>query len=402
MGNYYISTAGSTLNTGLSLFSPWPYSKIGTFENPGDTVYLRKGESYIGTLTFSRSGSSGNRITYDLYDTMTNNAIIDGGGSTSGPVCNVTGSFINFRNIVFQNNSHLNGVIFIGNNVRDVTFYNCCAFNGLRGFYSYQAGTGGVANIVLDTCWTKGIFAAVSGGNPVGGAGSHIQFNAMNGSGVEIKNNKCYTPVTVNNANTANNGVGDIINLYQCNGTSASYMLVHDNEIRGGSSGSNGYAGLILGDLGGSYQYGYNNIFINSGRVGAQVQGGTFINMSNNKIYTAHFPYTSVGLSFGNYSGLPCNNITMGGNLINFPSADNSYSIFNEWIDTSTPNSTSTGVSGGAALATPTNWSTNTPVNTADSGAYDALLADPLFNNGDWNTVTGSGLITVKRKIHLI
>lgn len=391
MANYYISDVlGSSSNPGTMLL-PWTKAKHDSFDispgfSPDDNIFWYKGETYSGVLNIHSAGTSGHPITHDLWGTATDNAVIDGGGTTATPVITWSGNFLVFNNLVFQNNGHANGVVYFPPGCHDITFHNCCAFDGIRGFYGFQCGSGGVANILIDIFWTKNI---ADNNSHTHGGGSHMQMNEVTGAGLEVRYGKSFTDMGLSDA--ARLGVGDILNFYKVNGTSGSPAAIHHCMVRGGSSYAPGEAGIILGDLGGSFQTAHDNILIETGAVGAQIQGGHDIDMSNNIIYGPAHSYTFDGLQLGNYSGAACYNITMANNLLNWRNGfNNGGAISNFFIDRS-GNSTSTGVSGGAALADPTGWGTNGSFGTANAGAYDALLANPLFNDGDWNTVTGGG-----------
>lgn len=389
---YYFAAAGSTSNTGLSASSPWPLSKVATTGVPGDNLLFQKGDTFSGTINYANSGSNVAPITFDLYGNATNNAVIDGGGTSSAPVLTINANYITVNNLVIQNNAHANGVVYLPSGVHDIAIYNCYINTGIRGVYAHLSGSAGVADITVLHCW----FASISDNSThSNGGGSDVQLNGVNGSGVEIAYNNCFTDMTL--TATQRLGVGDRLNLYQCNGTSASPMLVHDNNVRGGSSYAPGEAGLILGDVGGSYQSGYNNIFIQSGAVGCQVQGGHDINMSNNQLYSPSYSYTFNGLAFANYSGVACYNITMGGNVINWRNGNNGGGAIQNYYQDNSGNSTSTGVSGGAALAVPTNWATNTAYSTAGA-VTDASLPNPLWTGSPWNTSTSGQPIPIKGK----
>ena len=391
MATYYIAVSGSANNSGTSPSSPWPLSKV-TSTNfvAGDHILFNKGDVF-GTFTFTKSGSAGNPIVFDLYGNAQHNAIFNANGANTPCAQFTNTAYITINNLQFINSKANNGnLYFTGSGCHDILVFNCHIQTAQRGLNM----VGCTGNLVIKNSYfedfkdhTTGITA------PTNGVGSAIQLNGCTGGGIEIAYNYCYTPVILNNANTANLGIGDVISIYQCYATSSSYLLVHDNYVRGGGSSAPGYAGLVLGDVGGQYQYGYNNIFVNSGKVGAQVQGGTFINMSDNFIYGNTFPYTSVGLSFGNYYTLnnvkqPCNNITMGGNKICFYSGSNGHN-FNKWVDT------------GSGVTTPTNWSTNTSDTGCDSAANNSLLADPLWTGTPWDTITGLISVTGRRMIQL-
>jgi len=380
---YYVASAGSSANTGTFSSAPMNFSKFksSTFQ-PGDTILFNKGDTFTGTINWGFGGSLNNPITLDVYGTAASNPIIDGGGSTSAPNLQLNAGYVNVRNLVFQNNQSSSGLIYLTNNSRDVTISNCYFTNAIRGINAYNCGTGGTANLKVIGNYFSAI--ADNSGHTHGG-GSSVQFNNCVGSGMEIAYNYCYTNISPPVA-----GVGDVLSVYQCSGTSSSWILVHNNNVRGGSSTPFGYCGLVLGDVGGMYQSGYSNTFINTGAEGCQVQGGTQIDMSYNTIYSAQFTYSNVGIAFGNYSGKPCSAITIGHNIINWTKSDGT--IFNKWIDTAIANSNSTasGLPSGATLATPSNWSTNTADSTADPGAYDGLLPNPLWAGSPFNVGSAS------------
>jgi hypothetical protein len=83
-----------TLNTGLGKLSA------------GDTLYLRGG-TYRQTVSFSRSGISGSRITISGYPGEI--AIIDGQytlpSSNWGDLCSVTGNYVTITNLTVQNSN---------------------------------------------------------------------------------------------------------------------------------------------------------------------------------------------------------------------------------------------------------------------------------------------------------
>lgn len=379
MSIYYFSASGSTSNTGTSTGSPWPLSKVSTVGVAGDFLLFNKGDTFTGTINYTRSGSSSNPITFDLYGTSPHNAIIDGGGSTSAPVLKISGSYITINNLVIQNNSYSQGIINLTTGVHNIIINNCYINKGIRGINAVQCGTGGVLNIHIHNSW----FTKIADNNThTNGGGSHIQINNCNGSGLEIDHNNHFEDMT-----TSTLGVGDIISLYQSNGTSSSYMLVHDNNVRGGSNNTNGYAGAIGGDVGGSYQHIYNNTFIDTGVAGFQIQGGTFIIGENNKIYGPGHPYVFAGIEFANWSGKPCNNITIQNNIINWTSSGGT-------TTNNTHMQNSNGDSGtGGTLSTPTGWSTNT-VNGVHGAVTNTSLPSPtLWTGTPWDTSTGGSLV---------
>lgn len=190
------------------------------------------------------------------------------------------------------------------------------------------------SNIKIDSCFftrvadgvyafkcTRGItvltnqFLNLVGPVPKGHA---VAFNNCNGGGNRICFNVCET---INGTGTnPNPEVGDIINLYQSNGLPADPIKVYGNLLRGGGTGtgSMGMAGIVAGDVGGSYQDIENNKLVNTGYVGIQVQGGTHITVINNQIYSDLLPWSGLGLGSANYSGVPSNNNTIANNQVNW------------------------------------------------------------------------------------
>lgn len=391
MALYYISAAGLSGNSGASDALATTLTKALSIINPGDILLCKKGDTLSGTWTINRSGSSGSPIIIDSYGSSAHNPILDAGASTNAviTISSSIGYFI-FNNLTFQNSASGNGIILLQSSSHDFSFKNCYVNNGIRGIDAFGCGSAGVCNLIVDGCYFTGITDIDDGtGRFKYGGGNHIQLNNCNGSGVEIKNNKCYTPITIGSSTTP--FVGDIISIFQCNGTSGSNILVHHNNIRGGGSstpaspGGGGKAAIVLGDVGGSYQYAHDNVVVNGGASQMLVQGGTFNNMSNNIMFAAVQPYTVVGFAYGNYSGAPANNNTMGGNVINTKHFSGSQS--NLYIDqaTGSANSTATGVSGGPTLALPANWATNTANTAVDPSASNALLSDPLWVGTPWD-----------------
>ncbi len=138
--------------------------------------------------------------------------------------------------------------------------------------------------------------------------GSSIQFNKVGGP---------YNRIMYNNIQnvTGQSNPEDAISLYQSNGEAGDMIFVIGNNIRGGGPSTTG-SGINLGDGGGSYQCALNNTLVNTGYLGIQITGGTNIQAQNNTIYSDPFPWSHLGMGYGNFSGLPSSNITMSGNKI--------------------------------------------------------------------------------------
>ena len=109
----------------------------------------------------------------------------------------------------------------------------------------------------------------------------------------------------------------DAINLYKSDGLPGDPILVTHNLVRGGGPGISG-AGITAGDGGGSYQKIDSNIVVNTGSGGIQVAGGTYIEITNNIIYSKSLPWSGFGLASSNYSGQPSANNTVAHNQVNW------------------------------------------------------------------------------------
>jgi hypothetical protein len=169
--------------------------------------------------------------------------------------------------------------------------------------------------------------------------GNFVQFVGVSGGGNQINSNHCEDIAWVGHPQ-------DGLSVYKSNGLPGDSIQVIGNWIRGGQvqNDSGGGAGIVLGDVGGSYQVARNNTIVNGGFVGAQVQGGFGIKMDHNTIYSSSTPYSNCGLCYGNYSGAASYNVNMSYNKIRFYKSNGAEQ--DEWVDTKT-------------ASTPAGWSTN-------------------------------------------
>ncbi|NQY64649.1 MAG: hypothetical protein HRT38_13115 [Alteromonadaceae bacterium] len=108
--DYYVSsTAGSDTNDGLSISAPW--ASLAHVSNaailPGDNIYFKAGETFVGQLSPSYSGSAALPIKFAKYDSGSK-PIINGSGGSSGDYTSAI--FINnqqyfeFDNLEITNN----------------------------------------------------------------------------------------------------------------------------------------------------------------------------------------------------------------------------------------------------------------------------------------------------------
>ncbi len=176
------------------------------------------------------------------------------------------------------------------------------------------------AGVVAYTCFTvkvnKNRFLNMQGPYP---SGNFVQFNNVSGGGSQINYNKCVN--IVGQAAHPQDG----LSVYKSNGLPGDSIQVIGNWIKGGQviNDSGGAAGIVLGDVGGSYQVARYNILVNPGFVGMQVQGGSHIKMDHNIIYSKATPYSNNGISYGNYSGKPSTDVNISYNKIRFYNKQN-------------------------------------------------------------------------------
>jgi parallel beta-helix repeat protein len=210
-------------------------------------------------------------------------------------------------------------------------------------------------NVVIDSCFVTNVRAGVNAMYSVTvkvnnnqflnmngpfPSGNFVQFNNVNGGGCQINNNRCEDVVGV--AQHPQDG----LSVYQSNGLQGDSIQVIGNWIRGGQiqNDSGGAAGIVLGDVGGSYQVARNNILVNPGYVGAQVQGGSHIKMDHNIVYSSSTPYSNCGICYGNYSGAASTDVTISYNSVRY--YQTSGAEMDAWWDPST-------------AVQPLGWSTN-------------------------------------------
>ncbi len=236
------------------------------------------------------------------------------GKTISGDSINSRGANVNQVTLNNCSNIHITKMYLINtqgmsirlNNCKNITIDSCFMGNMAVGIYaencqSIKANANQGLN--LDNNGKTGYFA------------HFIQFNNVTGGGSQINYNRV--------ENIAGQAVNphDILNVYKSSGLKGDSIQVIGNWIRGGqlelnSRGDNGAAGIVVGDLGGSYQVCRNNILVNPGYVGIQAQGGTHIKVDHNLIYSEQSPASLVGMAWGNYSGAPASDIVYAYNKV--------------------------------------------------------------------------------------
>jgi hypothetical protein len=290
-------------------------------------VLPSKSISSTGTAFSSKSlassYTSASPISYYSKSNITISGLSISGGSNGIALYNCSNVII--YNCVIMNSSGF-GVML--NNCHNVYVQNCFITNVKSGVHVYQ-GSGIVVN--------SNQFLNMNGPFP---DGCFVQFASVTGGGNRIMYNKCENVVGV--AQHPQDG----INLYKSSGIQGDSIMVYGNWLRGGQVqfDSGGAAGIVLGDVGGSYQVARQNYVLNSGYVGMQVVGGSNIKMDHNFIYSSSTPVSNTGINCGNYSGAASYNINISYNQIRW--YQKTGAEWDLWLDN---------------VPTPAGWNTNIP-----------------------------------------
>lgn len=195
-------------------------------------------------------------------------------------------TYNNVSNLTISNRT-LNGGTLTFNSCSNIHI-TMCKLNGGMGTNAYAIVLNNCANVTVDYCYGTMYckFIAVKGGSGIktnynqfrdlyepalyGNDFAHaIQYNGVTGAGNQINNNR----ILITNASVHPH---DLINLYNCSGTSTGHIIVSGNISSGGQTvawpipGDTG-AGITLDN--GSYIDVTNNIGVNPGCAFIQVNG---------------------------------------------------------------------------------------------------------------------------------
>lgn len=211
LSTYYVSPAGSDSNSGTSPSSPWQHiSKVNsTTLNPGDMALFQGGQTFIGTLSITHSGSSGNPITYGSY------------GTGSATIESPSASSFNDRSITLAN-------------AHDITIQNldCLAgpANGnlVHGIKLTNSGTTKLSDIIID----------------------HVSVHGFSSNGVFFDGTNSTTPagfnsVTVSNSSFYDNAGDGIIfatDVSSLNGHANIHSNIMIVQCVAHDNGANGFA----------------------------------------------------------------------------------------------------------------------------------------------------------------
>lgn len=176
-------------------------------------------------------------------------------------------------------------------------------------------------NVKFENNEVKNLVKGLHNGNGGGG----VQIAESNGPGYSVSSN-------VFENLPGNTHTIDVIGVYHSNGTPDSPIMIKGNWIRGGGPLLNS-GGIILGDVGGSYQIAEDNILVDPGQYGIQIAGGHNMTLRNNKVYAKQQPFTNVGLVLANWTQDQLGasyNIVVENNAINWISS--SGAVGTAWI----------------------------------------------------------------------
>lgn len=159
----------------------------------------------------------------------------------------------------------------------------------------------------------KSHFSQLWGGTTDGGSkGVAVQFNGVNNSG---RGNRISCNVIDNHYGSGSRSTGDVISVFNSNGSQASPIEIAYNKLRGGNSATG--SGIMIGDYGGTWTYAHDNILVLPSNVGIGVAGGSDHRVENNRVWamsdTAAMPTCSGYYAFGQ-AGESLRNVTVKNN----------------------------------------------------------------------------------------
>lgn len=232
-------------------------------------------------------------LTTITYDTLKYRQSIPGG------IISPSASYSNQSGITISNKT-FNGTTLSFSNCNNIHI-TMCRFNGGAGANLYAMNFYNCTNVTVDYCYGTMYckFVMVKGGSGINISNNQflnlyepviynvdfahvVQFNGVTGANNKITNN------IIENIYGVAVHPHDLINLYNCSGTSTSHIIVNNNQIRGGQV-DGGYpnswdtgGGITLDN--GNYIDVTNNIGVNPGCSFIQVNGThTNILVDNNK-----------------------------------------------------------------------------------------------------------------------
>ena len=230
---------------------------------------------------------------------------------------NLSNLFI--EGLQFTNKSGSNLVF---KNCKDITIRNCYFGSSFEEAISIEDGSRITIENNLFANNKGGVYALKTNGSIVirnnqfvntkgpTPRGQYVQLNACTGPGNIIENNK-------GESWPGESDPEDLISLFKSRGTAESPILVRKNIFRGGGPSSSG-GGIMTGDTDGGYVIVENNILVDPGQYGIAAAGGHNIIIRNNKVFGRSQHFTNVGIYVWAQAGVPCSDIEVSNNYINY------------------------------------------------------------------------------------
>lgn len=215
------------------------------------------------------------------------------------------------ENVIIRNNkfgpSPVNLAIYL-DNCNNITIIDNSFENVQSGMVAHNS-----RGIKFEYNDLKNVVGPLQGGGKIG---NMAIFDKVTGAGNSISYNVCENI-------SGESYPEDIINVNQSHGTLESPIMVKGNWLRGGGPSLSG-GGIILGDVGGSYQIAENNIVVDPGQYGISIAGGNNMILRNNKVFSSRKSFNNVGIYAANwYETLGKSyNITVANNAVNYTNKD--------------------------------------------------------------------------------
>ncbi len=231
--------------------------------------------------------------------TNVSNLVIEGLQFTNKAGNNL--AFINCKNIIIRN-------CYLGNSSEEaiyieegsnITIENNLFANNKGSIYSLK--TNGAVVI------RNNQFINAKGPGP---RGQYVQLDKCTGAGNIIENNKGESWL-------GDSDPEDLISVFKSRGTPESPILSRNNVFRGGGPSSSG-GGIMTGDTDGGYVIVENNILVDPGQYGIAAAGGKKIIIRNNKVFGRSQSFTNVGIYVWAQGEVPCADIEVSNNNINY------------------------------------------------------------------------------------
>ncbi|MES2367477.1 MAG: right-handed parallel beta-helix repeat-containing protein [Pseudomonadota bacterium] len=208
---YYVSSAGSNSNNGLTTSTPWKDTTAvnGATFLPGDSVLFKGGQTFVGLIVPLSGGTPADPVTFGSYGG--DRATISSGTSNGFTSTNLPGIVV--RDLIFTGSAAANTGIKFDNNLagnvhlQNIQVINCkvSGYGGSGIFVTGSNGSAGFDDVLIDGCETSGCCSVQTSGN--GSAGIIVQ--SIAGYGLLV-NAVSFRNVVIANCNSHDNtGIAD-------------------------------------------------------------------------------------------------------------------------------------------------------------------------------------------------